>query len=170
MAIFYGTQFGGGTYNEGTVFRISRSGAGFKVLYNFKGVNQPGNSTDGAQPEGRLVQIADGTIYGTTSFGGTPGGYGTAWSLKLIAGKWVYKQIRRFDCDEHDPRGREPSAQRPGAVRRRPLRDGRRRRAFPERRDLQADAAEDRRRRVGLSDAPQLRRPQQQWRDAFWRT
>lgn len=92
----YGTQFGGGTYKEGTVFRIARTGAGFQVLYNFKGVNRPGNSTDGAQPEGRLVQLADGTIYGTTAFGGTPGGYGTAWSLKLTAGKWVYKQIRRF--------------------------------------------------------------------------
>ena len=92
----YGTQYGGGAYNQGTVFRISTTGADFKVLYNFLGVNQPGNSTDGANPEGRLAQGSDGTIYGTTTFGGTPLGYGTAWSLKLVSGKWVYKQLRRF--------------------------------------------------------------------------
>ena len=92
----YGTQFGGGKYDQGTIFRISKTGSGFEVLYNFLGVNQPGNSTDGADPEGRLAQGADGTIYGTTTFGGTPSGYGTAWSLKLTDGKWVYKQLRRF--------------------------------------------------------------------------
>ena len=92
----YGTQFGGGKYNQGTVFRIGKTGADFQVLHNFLGVNQPGNSTDGANPEGRLAQGGDGAIYGTTTFGGTPTGYGTAWSLKLVGGAWVYKQLRRF--------------------------------------------------------------------------
>lgn len=96
----YGTQFGGGAYNEGTVFRIAKSGSGFQVIYNFKGVNQPGNSTDGAQPEGRLAQGSDSTIYGTTGFGGTPSGYGTAWSIKHVGSKWVYKQIRRFNSTD----------------------------------------------------------------------
>jgi uncharacterized repeat protein (TIGR03803 family) len=45
----YGTQFGGGKFNQGTVFRIRQSGDGFEVIYDFKGVDQPGNSTDGAQ-------------------------------------------------------------------------------------------------------------------------
>ncbi len=93
----YGTQFGGGKYNQGTVFRISKTGSGFQVLRDFKGVDQIGGSIDGANPEGRLAQGSDGTIYGTTSFGGTPSGYGTAWSLKLVNGKWIYSQLRRFN-------------------------------------------------------------------------
>jgi uncharacterized repeat protein (TIGR03803 family) len=97
----YGTQYGGGKYDQGTVFRISKTGSGFEVLYTFLGTIQPGNSTDGANPEGRLAQGADGTIYGTTTFGGTPSGYGTAWSLKLTDGKWVYKQLRRFAAGSH---------------------------------------------------------------------
>jgi uncharacterized repeat protein (TIGR03803 family) len=97
----YGTQFGGGKYDQGTIFRISKTGSGFEVLHDFLGTIQPGNSTDGADPEGRLAQGADGTIYGTTTFGGTPTGYGTAWSLKLTGGKWVYKQLRRFAAGSH---------------------------------------------------------------------
>ncbi len=97
----YGTQFGGGKYDQGTVFRISKTGSGFEVVYTFLGTIQPGNSTDGANPEGRLAQGADGTIYGTTTSGGTPSGYGTAWSLKLTDGNWVYKQLRRFAADSH---------------------------------------------------------------------
>jgi len=92
----YGTQYGGGQYNQGTVFRISKTGGNFLVLHDFLGVNQPGNSTDGANPEGRLAQGSDGTIYGTTTFGGNPLGYGTAWSLQLVSGQWVYTQLRIF--------------------------------------------------------------------------
>jgi uncharacterized repeat protein (TIGR03803 family) len=97
----YGTQYGGGKYDQGTIFRISKTGSGFEVLYDFLGTIQPGNSTDGANPEGRLAQGADGAIYGTTTLGGTPSGYGTAWSLKLTDGKWVYKQLRRFAAGSH---------------------------------------------------------------------
>jgi uncharacterized repeat protein (TIGR03803 family) len=94
----YGTTFGAGRYNQGVIFRITKAGD-YKVLYNFLGVDQPGNSHDGAQPEGRLVLGPDGTIYGTTSFGGTPSGYGTAWSLKppkTVSGNWTYEQIYIF--------------------------------------------------------------------------
>jgi uncharacterized repeat protein (TIGR03803 family) len=97
----YGTQFGGGKYNQGLIFRITKGGS-YSVLYNFKGVNQPGNSTDGAQPEGRLVLGKDGTIYGTTTFGGTPSGYGTAWSIKHVGTKWVYKQLYIFAGQGHN--------------------------------------------------------------------
>jgi uncharacterized repeat protein (TIGR03803 family) len=91
----YGTTFGGGRHNQGTIFRITTAGA-HSVLYDFRGVNQPGGSTDGANPRGRLVQARDGTIYGTTSFGGTPSGWGTAWSIKKVGTRWVYAQIHRF--------------------------------------------------------------------------
>jgi len=96
----YGTQFGGGKYNQGVIFRITKAGA-YTVLYDFKGVNQPGNSTDGADPEGRLTLGSDGTIYGTTTFGGTPSGYGTAWSIKKAGSKWDYKQLYIFAGNGH---------------------------------------------------------------------
>jgi uncharacterized repeat protein (TIGR03803 family) len=92
----YGTSYGNGKYNQGYVFRLTTGGS-FENLYNFLGVNQPGNSHDGAQPEGRLALGKDGTIYGTTTFGGSPSGYGTAWSIKAAAGgKWDYKQLYIF--------------------------------------------------------------------------
>jgi uncharacterized repeat protein (TIGR03803 family) len=61
---FYGTTTSGGTYTNGTVFRISSGGA-FSNLYSFTGGN------DGANPYGVLVQGSDGYLYGTTSSGGT---------------------------------------------------------------------------------------------------
>ena len=67
------------------------------MLYDFRGNNQPGGSSDGADPEGRLALGPDGTIYGTTSFGGDPSGDGTAWSIKLTNGTWVYNQIYKFN-------------------------------------------------------------------------
>ena len=62
---FYGTTFWGGTYDEGTVFRISPSGT-YTSLYSFAGY-----PTDGQNPFGELVQGSDGNFYGTTSGGGT---------------------------------------------------------------------------------------------------
>jgi uncharacterized repeat protein (TIGR03803 family) len=92
----YGTQFGGGTYNQGVIWRMPIGGS-YQVLYNFLGNIQPGGSSDGANPEGRLALGPDGTIYGTTSFGGDPSGDGTAWSIKLVSGTWAYQQIYKFN-------------------------------------------------------------------------
>ena len=61
------------------------------------GDNEPFGPPDGAQPQGRLALGKDGTIYGTTAFGGDPTGYGTAWSLTpKSGGKWTYAQLYRF--------------------------------------------------------------------------
>lgn len=101
----YGTTFGGGKYNEGTIFRITKAGS-HTVLYDFKGVNQPGGSSDGAQPEGRLALGSDGAIYGTTTFGGSPSGYGTAWSLSPPGAgqtKWKYEQLHIFGSEGNLP-------------------------------------------------------------------
>jgi uncharacterized repeat protein (TIGR03803 family) len=91
----YGTQYGGGQFNQGVIFRMDTSG-NYQVIYDFKGINQPGNSTDGANPNGRLALGPDGTIYGTTEFGGSPSSFGTAWSIQQVNGSWVYKQLFRF--------------------------------------------------------------------------
>ena len=61
---FYGTAYGGGTNNFGTVFKISASGE-FTTLYSFT------NGSDGANPVGGLVQGSDGDFYGMAYDGGT---------------------------------------------------------------------------------------------------
>jgi uncharacterized repeat protein (TIGR03803 family) len=77
---FYGTTYFGGTYSNGTVFRISSSGV-YTSLYSF-GIYP----TDGANPSAGLVQGSDGNFYGTTSVGGTstncgPTGCGTMFRI-----------------------------------------------------------------------------------------
>jgi len=62
----YGTTSEGGAYGNGTVFRISTSGA-FTALCSFSGDN------DGAIPYTPLLQAGDGNFYGTASAGGADG-------------------------------------------------------------------------------------------------
>jgi uncharacterized repeat protein (TIGR03803 family) len=60
----FGTTYGGGAFNQGTVFKVDQNGTQ-TVLYNFKG------GTDGASPIAEnLVQDGAGNLYGTTTFGG----------------------------------------------------------------------------------------------------
>ncbi len=90
----YGTTYLGGTYNQGTVFELSRSGGGWaeQVLHNFND-----NGLDGLGPESGLVFHA-GNIYGTTSSGGiygNPGG--TAFELMPAAGGgWTEQVLHSF--------------------------------------------------------------------------
>ena len=63
---FYGTTYDGGTYGDGTVFRITPSGA-LTTLYSFCAQT---NCTDGVNPVAGLVQTANGDFYGTTEHGG----------------------------------------------------------------------------------------------------
>jgi uncharacterized repeat protein (TIGR03803 family) len=60
----YGATNNGGSANAGTVFRLSPDGSGFTILHHFIG-------GDGANPNGNLIQGPDGTLYGTTSKGGS---------------------------------------------------------------------------------------------------
>jgi len=72
---FYGMTWAGGDYTVcsgwgcGTVFKITPSGT-LTTLHTF--CSQGGGScTDGYEPRGVLVQDVDGSLYGTTSLGGT---------------------------------------------------------------------------------------------------
>lgn len=78
---FYGTTYGGGTYGLGTVFKITATGTE-SVLWSF------GNSSDGANPEGELIQASDGNLYGLTAFGGI-GGLGTAFKITMAGSETV---------------------------------------------------------------------------------
>ena len=70
----YGTTTSGtGRTSYGTVFRISTNGT-FNPLYLFTGGN------DGSEPNASLIQANDGSLYGTTTDGGTNGA-GTVFQL-----------------------------------------------------------------------------------------
>ena len=70
---FYGVSFNGGTTNQGTFFKVTRTGT-VTTLYSFvQGVS-------GSNPYGPLVQGLDGSFYGTASTGGSYGG-GTLFKL-----------------------------------------------------------------------------------------
>jgi uncharacterized repeat protein (TIGR03803 family) len=72
---FYGTTFGGGLYNAGTVFKLDATGYE-TVLYNFTG------RADGANPWAGLVRDAQGNLYGQTNHAGDRSCYcGTVFKL-----------------------------------------------------------------------------------------
>ncbi len=72
----YGSSQGGGTYNYGTVFKVTPAGV-LSTLYNF-GTNQSkGLYGDGVQPIDNLVRDSAGNLYGVTvsnDSGGCTGG------------------------------------------------------------------------------------------------
>lgn len=77
----YGTTGGGGANNGGTIFQLTPAGA-LTTLHSF--ARYAGDSTNGLNPEGTLLQAGNGTIYGTTNGGGT-NNFGTVFSLQLPA-------------------------------------------------------------------------------------
>ena len=82
----YGTTFSGGAFDQGTVFRITTNGTLITTLYTFGTVNDgSGDALDGANPVAGLIQGADGSFYGTTSYGGvndvSSGGDGTVFQI-----------------------------------------------------------------------------------------
>jgi uncharacterized repeat protein (TIGR03803 family) len=76
---FYGTTQQGGPNNAGTVFKANGNGD-VAVLYSFTGAE------DGFYPLGALMQGTDGSLYGTTQYGGTndvaDGGSGTIFRIE----------------------------------------------------------------------------------------
>lgn len=71
---FYGMTPRFGTYNKGTVFKITPDGVE-TILHSFAD-----GPSDGAYPYGSLIQGSDGNFYGTTYNGGS-GGTGTVFKI-----------------------------------------------------------------------------------------
>ncbi len=69
---YYGTTFIGGAFGDGTVFKITSTGA-ISTLHSF-------NGADGHGPRGNLVAGSDGYLYGTT-FEGGPDSDGTVFRI-----------------------------------------------------------------------------------------
>jgi len=71
----YGTTYGGGGSDSGTVFKVNTDGTGFTVLHSFSALNNTPNGTtnaDGANPVAGLA-LSGNTLYGAASGGGSSG-------------------------------------------------------------------------------------------------
>jgi len=95
----YGTTAGGGSFGNGTVFKLTPNQDGSwteQVLHGF-------NYKDGEYPSAGLIFDAVGNLYGTAASGGAYG-YGVAFEMRLKpSGKWGYRVLHSF-------------ADRPGAL------------------------------------------------------
>lgn len=105
----YGTASAGGS-GSGTVYRLTHKGSGwtFSPLYNFAG------GDDGATPIARVIIGPNGTLYGTTEYGGNcVSNCGTVFNLappvsvcKAVKCYWDEKVLYRFlggDKDGYQP-------------------------------------------------------------------
>jgi uncharacterized repeat protein (TIGR03803 family) len=83
---FYGTTGFGGTngMNAGSIFQLTQGGR-FATIYNFCSQSF---CLDGIEPRTPLMQATNGTLYGTTTQGGTQTN-GTFFSLSLRLGPFV---------------------------------------------------------------------------------
>jgi uncharacterized repeat protein (TIGR03803 family) len=88
----YGVTGGGGTHNEGTVFKLTHHPSGKwteTVLHSFDG-------TDGYSASGRLIFDDAGNLYGTAFNGGQPYYGGTVYELTPGAAGWNFKVLYSF--------------------------------------------------------------------------
>jgi len=96
----YGTTAYGGASDVGTVFSIDPSSGAETVLYSFQN-----NFVDGEVPLGDLIDV-NGTLYGTTVFGGDVSGDGTIFSINPSTG--VESVLHAFSSE--DQGGSNPAA------------------------------------------------------------
>jgi len=87
----YGTTNQGGTYENGTVFKLTKGAGGWTeaILYNFTGGN------NGSQPLAGVVLDRYGNLYGTSYQGGADN-VGNVYRLRPTKGVWVITVIHTF--------------------------------------------------------------------------
>ncbi len=88
----YGVTQYGGSYDNGTVFKITRTGT-LTTLYSFCAQT---SCADGSQPLAGLVQGTDGNFYGTTA-GGGGNGAGTVFKMTSAG---ALTTLHSFDNDD----------------------------------------------------------------------
>jgi len=85
----FGTTTTGGTYGQGTVFRLNTNGTAFTNLYSFSALNpSTSTNTDGAVPYSGLV-ISGSTLFGAAYEGGFSG-CGSIFSLNTDGSGFTY--------------------------------------------------------------------------------
>jgi uncharacterized repeat protein (TIGR03803 family) len=87
----YGTTTGGGSYNDGTVFKLTPGADGWtaSVLYNFTG------GDNGFSASGGVTLDRKGNLYGTSTYGGADD-VGTVIKLTPTKGDWNVHVIHTF--------------------------------------------------------------------------
>ena len=99
----FGTTVGGGQFQTGAVFRLTRDGSEFSILHAFES-----SGTDGVAPDTGVVEGSDGLIYGVT-YGGGPSDAGTIYRVDKFGLPTSYQILRQFGTNSTGgtkPRGR----------------------------------------------------------------
>jgi uncharacterized repeat protein (TIGR03803 family) len=97
----FGTTVSGGANGSGTLFKINRDGSDYTVLHSFGGV-----AGDGQWPSDVLSMGSDGSIYGSTLFGGACN-EGALFKVGPDGnGYSVLKSFSRVGGDGEQPQGR----------------------------------------------------------------
>ena len=90
----YGTTYGGGASNDGTIFELAHGSGTITTLASF-------NGTDGDEPKAALIMDSSGNLYGT-NYGGGAANYGTVF--ELTHGSGTITTLASFDGkDGEDP-------------------------------------------------------------------
>lgn len=101
--LLYGVTSGGGPSDGGTIYRVDKVGfqSSYQILRQF-GTNSMG----GSKPKGRLIEDADGYLYGTASAGGSTGNGTVFRMLKDGSGYSVLKHFTAEITEGWQPNGR----------------------------------------------------------------
>ena len=94
--VIFGTTYFGGSAGNGTVFKLTPSGASYTetLIYSFAG-----GTTDGTFPQSGVTLAKNGVLYGTTSGGGNPactGGCGMVYALTPSGSSYVETIVHAF--------------------------------------------------------------------------
>jgi uncharacterized repeat protein (TIGR03803 family) len=86
---------------SGAIYRLAPSGSGFEIIFRFAPVtganaDQSAINTNGAFPEGELIEGADGLLYGTARAGGSNG---TGTIFRLAKDGSSFQVIYTFSAD-----------------------------------------------------------------------
>ena len=95
----YGVTSSGGASNHGVVFRITPGGTE-SVLHSFAG-----GTTDGAHPQGPLLEASDGNFYGVTALGGASGD-GVVYRITPAGAESILYSFAGGTTDGANPTGR----------------------------------------------------------------
>lgn len=98
---YWGTTQGGGTFGNGTIYKMSKDGSQWTTVVSFTdtGVNK------GRGPSGGLLKLGNDVLWGTTAAGGADG-FGTVFKLNAATG--LLTTVLEFTKDGATNRGYIP--------------------------------------------------------------